>query len=86
MGVRSDLAEKKRKSFLQKLGTFPPDYIEIEKNSLTEGWEKVVQLVDDKYKSLVEKNSRKAVGKSYKDNAIMELNINKERMKRRRNV
>ena len=82
MGVRLLLAESfeeqtkyenQRQLFLQKLSTFPNFYLQIEKYCLEEGWKRAKQLVDPQYRDMVEKNSRKVLGKTYKENARAEL-------------
>lgn len=73
--------ENQRQLFLQKLNTFPTFYLQIEKYCLEEGWKRAKQLVDPQYKDIVEQNSRKVVGKTYIENARLELESYKLREK-----
>lgn len=82
MSIRADLAENleekiryeiQRQTLIQKLGTFPDDYLPIERDCLKEGWERAIKLVDPSYKDMTEKNSKKIIGKMYRDIIVMEL-------------
>ncbi len=82
MGVRAGLAEnldeakkyeRQRRKYIEKLNNFPVDYLPIEKFCLEKGWEQVKELVNSQHKTMIEKNSRKIVGKTYRENIIMEL-------------
>lgn len=82
MSIRSELAENieeaveyeiQRQTLIQKLSAFPIDYLSVEINCLREGWERAIQLIGSPYKIIVEKNSRKIIGKTYRENAVTEL-------------
>jgi len=90
MAVRSGLSRNleeavkygiKRRELIRKLGTFPDDYVQIEKDCLVEGWKRAAQLVGSQYKTIVETNSKKVVGNTYKHNAIYEIRQFEEREK-----
>lgn len=81
-GVRAGLAntidsivkyEKRKQDLLKRLAKFPQDYIEVEKDSLKEGWERAIKLVDEPYKTNVVQNSRNVLGNTYKENIFMDL-------------
>ncbi len=59
----------------RRLGTFPQDYLPIEERSLQESWELVKELVDTQYSPRIIENSRKVLGKTYLQNAIMEITV-----------
>lgn len=89
MHVRSGLTENlgervkyeiQGQELVQKLGTFPINYLPVEINCLKEGWERAIQLISPPYKVMVEKNSRKIIGKTYKENATTELENYKLRL------
>lgn len=87
MGIRAGLAEnledakeyeRQRRKYIEKLDKFPTDYLPIEKFCLEKGWDKVKELVNPPYKTMIEKNSKKIIGKTYRENVIIELSSLKQ--------
>lgn len=75
LAEKPEEAEKHRRksaSLREKLNEFGPDYAPVERDCLRESWERATQMVDPAYRPLVIDKSKQVVGKTYRDNALME--------------
>ncbi len=68
-----DLNLAEREKYFVKLSAFPLDYFPVERDCIDESWRNVLEIVDESYRSKVERNRLKIAGKTFVEVGRLEV-------------